>query len=245
MFSPRIYVSIVVLTWAFLAPATLPASVVNVYPGDPNWWAFQTGSSSVEITGTNPRSGNGSLEFFGGTTGYSNFLRDLSYLDETWGDLNALSLDWYVDSVSGYAGHPNPALELHWTEGYFYVSWAGGTGVTDTWQTTDWKSLLSLDTGIPGTTPPGSMGEIPSTATLVSLHLRSATNNPLDNPGPTWHAFVDNVTLGLTGQSVTFNFEESAVPEPGSVLLFASGLGLAALVRRVSGGLAHPGSRWR
>jgi hypothetical protein len=233
---PRTFVRFIVVTSALFAPAALFGSVVTVLPGDPHWFPFESPDSTVAITGAMPWDGNGSLEFLGATTGYSNDVGNLSYLGETWGNVEAVSIDWYVDPVSGYPLPPNPAFQLQWGDGYFcYVSWKlGASSGTGAWEISGWTSALNLDSSpanLPSTPSPFLLADIPSDAEVAGLHLRTPTNNP-GGTEPAWHAFVDDVGIEFANQTVIFNFEESSVPEPGSLLLLLSGLALAAWQRK-------------
>ena len=78
MSSPRTSVGPRVVTPGLFPLRALFGSVVTGYPDDPDRISFETGNSSVAIAGTMPRSANGPPEFADGTTGYSNFIRDLS-----------------------------------------------------------------------------------------------------------------------------------------------------------------------
>lgn len=85
----------------------------QIYPGDPRWaldlnvYPSTINFATAAITGTNPRSGNGSLEL--GTTGS---LFDWAFFkrvsDSPWGlltEVSCLSFDWWRDSYT----LPNPA----------------------------------------------------------------------------------------------------------------------------------------
>jgi len=99
---------------AFATPASCgPRNTPDlVYPGDPRWlldknvYPANTNFANAAITGTNPRSGNGSLELT--TTGS---LFDWAFFKraaEPWGLLsavNCLTFDWWRDSYT----LPNPA----------------------------------------------------------------------------------------------------------------------------------------
>jgi hypothetical protein len=112
-----------VILLGIAAPRTLLANGVNqgcsprdtpnlIYPGDPRWlldknvYPSAANLATAAITGTNPRSGNGSLEL---TTSGSLF--DWAFFKraaEPWGllaELNCLSFDWWRDSYT----LPNPA----------------------------------------------------------------------------------------------------------------------------------------
>jgi hypothetical protein len=49
-------------TSAVALPTLLSGQTSPVYPGDPNWFSQTVGGATAQITGTQPRSGNGSLQ---------------------------------------------------------------------------------------------------------------------------------------------------------------------------------------
>ena len=71
---------------------------VYPWPGDPSWTPWTVSNGTAEITGANPRYGNGSL-----AVGTSSDLFDWGFYihtsgDESWGklgDISALSFEWY------------------------------------------------------------------------------------------------------------------------------------------------------
>ena len=117
-----------------------------------------------------------------------------------------------------------------------------GSPVLNAWQTWDaldggwWNNAGDCN---PGSGPNG----VCSLATLEALYP-NATIEPLADglgglalrvgyasPTDEFNGYVDNVTVGVAGQSVTYNFEP--VPEPASLGLFGLGLlGLRAVRRR-------------
>lgn len=92
-----------------------------VYPGDPNsgWTPSLMGSGAISITGTNPRSGNGSLE--ASTTGS---LFDWSFFrmaeeHGAWGlldDINCVSFEWWRDAPG--IGAPTDATWINQTPAF-------------------------------------------------------------------------------------------------------------------------------
>lgn len=84
---------------ALAAPQALAGQTkVYPWPGDPSWSPWTLGAGSAQITGVNPRYGNGSLALSttGGLVDWG-FYVHLSG-DNPWGklgDLSALSFEWY------------------------------------------------------------------------------------------------------------------------------------------------------
>lgn len=96
-----------------------------IYPGDPRWakdfnvYPDAVNNGTVDITGTNPRSGNGSLEL---TTSGSLF--DWAFFQRlaeggSWGLLsaiNCLSFEWYRAGYVLPPGAPDPLTAETWQE---------------------------------------------------------------------------------------------------------------------------------
>src|ERR1044071_2416305 len=80
------------LVAAAVLPSPLAAQTTPVYPGDPNWFADVLQNASAQITGTQPRSGNGSLQLH--TTGD---LQDWAYFENTAGNPNTASFGLLSD----------------------------------------------------------------------------------------------------------------------------------------------------
>ena len=90
MFLLRGCISLSLLALALLAPPTLFGGVVVVHPGDPGWnsWGPNSDLLFVGITGANPRSGNGSLEYI---VGVDCCAMHLDRVVERQGNLESLS----------------------------------------------------------------------------------------------------------------------------------------------------------
>jgi hypothetical protein len=212
-----------VFSLAFLVPGGASADTIIVYPGDPGWTFATDGDSRAAITTANPRSGNGSLEYFAGTSGWAipylnrdNVARDpATWL---WGNLDTLTLDWYLDPVNAWSPIPDVTLEIAYPGHWFFVMTDRTIGVTGAWQTTNYLPLLKVQDNIG--TPPASLAEIPWDAGVFGVQLRGI---------PAWHAFADNLTVGFSGDTDTFNFE---TPEPASLLLLGTGLVCLAAWRK-------------
>src|SRR5262249_40598428 len=88
-------------TWEF---GCAPPPVIDefiVFPGDPIWGSFIPAAGGFAgVTASNPKSGTGSLELTKPTGSGSAFIKfDASPLG-TFGDLMAVSFDWYTDPNS-------------------------------------------------------------------------------------------------------------------------------------------------
>ncbi|SLN35524.1 PEP-CTERM sorting domain-containing protein [Oceanibacterium hippocampi] len=243
---------------AIVTPAdTSPTAVDPFVWGDAN---VRPGGS-VAITNSQPRSGNGSLEFAtsgsGAKADFEIFWNDPT---RTLGNLSAASFDWYRDSSSTAPQHLTPTFRLYfqtasgetglliWEDVYN----GGSTAVpapTDTWVSEDitddnfWMRAFGPGRTIEqfgvtladwegGATFPNPSGQSP---VLGADTLITGMNVGV---GSGWAGdflgYVDNVSLTF-GQDDTIlaNFETAAVPEPASLALFVVGLlGLGATARR-------------
>jgi len=126
---------------------------------------------------------------------------------DTWQTWNALAGGWYDDD-----GKCNPGTsEAPSKQGVCSLE--------------DLVSLLGVasinDITIDGTIAPDGDG----------LSLRVGGSEPADD----YDAYVDNVTLGVSGTDTTYDFEpvvSASTPEPGTIALCGTGLLLLAAARR-------------
>jgi hypothetical protein len=202
-------------------PAGRPTAQVVVYPDTTDWFAWTPNDSSVAITAANPRSGRGSLELtkaYGNGSAFINESRTFG----TLGSLSSFALDWFVDSSSTSSLPPDVALRVYpyGDPRSFFLVWNGcsatacGTYPTGAWQRKDLVRSLSIQQA-GSNPPPARLSDVPADAPIVGIHVRASYSF-----GTPWQGFVDNLTLGFTGQRPTnFNFE---VPDPGLVLKTAS-----------------------
>lgn len=265
-----------------------------IFPGDPRWavdknvYPVESNLATIAITGTNPRSGNGSLEL---TTSGSlfdwAFFKRVADGDEAWGllsQVDCLTFDWWRN---GYT-LPNPAPEAltaeTWQEqtpvlrllvrdqkdGQTVVShlvwerWYNTRDVLDPTENDQWHfenltgqqlwrhfdgGLTYTNAGCVNTGFDGSdaLQTYDLTGWVQNCYSSSAeVFGIMIGVGSQWpgdyHAFLDNVQLGFGGDeglTVEDNFELPAAvaPEPGTLVLVASGLlalALAGYARRRS-----------
>lgn len=223
------------------------------------WCAANVRSDGVVgITGTNPRNGNGSLEF-SGPAGKS-YKADFQYLLSTpfaLSTLTSMSYDWFRDAASSNPATQAPALRLLVSSG---AGWGGYliyepayNGVPSapegSWQT----AAIGAGTNLWLVGAPGGILEefsIPlstwqsPTGYSVFNHVWNGDLSVVGfevGVGSGWAGeflgMVDNVSYQTSAmnEARTFNFEvaRTTVPEPTSVVLLGVGMfGLAMTVRR-------------
>jgi YVTN family beta-propeller protein/VCBS repeat-containing protein len=205
----------------------------RVLPGDSGWFPFQPDGASAIITGTQPRSGAGSLELVKALGSSAAMTRAPFFLTNrqpgapafgTVGDLTAVSFDWLIDPASSAALPPELALRVYdfGDPRSFFLHWDTCSPVTScdshptgTWQSTSLIGRLSIQAA-DGNVPPGSLNDIDPFARITDVHVRSSFAF-----GEPWRGFVDNVTIGFGGHDpIVYNFEIDNTPpvaQDGSV----------------------------
>jgi cytoskeletal protein CcmA (bactofilin family) len=148
---------IAILAGLILALAMSASATQIITPGDLNGWAPANvrADATVAITGTQPRSGLGSLEFSSNSI-TSPFNQDKADFQKLWdptvftartlADLTKLEFEWYRDGSSTVASHFAPVFRLYvlnpTTGKYALLIWErvyndAGAAPTDAWTTED------------------------------------------------------------------------------------------------------------
>lgn len=252
-------------TWTIVLVLALILSSMTAFgdvitPSSLGGWApvNVTGGGSVAISGTQPQSGSGSLEFNGtGSSSKADF--QLTLTPFLLSNLSNFSIDIYRDSSSTVANHLAPAVRLlvdngQATDRYSYLVWEPVYNGVSTVPTNTWTTYNLMDDNVWQrafkTTPPNRTIEIYDRDLSEWLATGTVTDgggNVSNEVGPNamvlavqigygsgWTGegkmFADNLTVGNT----TYNFEsDSNVPEPMSFVLMGAGLiGIAVLRRR-------------
>lgn len=238
---------------AVSAMASVQAAEIKVTPDSALWTTplIETrNGATATITGTMPRSGNGSLEMAGERTrtvmgSLYNTGTNLGLFDQ----LTSLTFDWAIASSSIATLHPDytPALrvtvidngvrsELIW-EGVYNGTY--GNTQRDTWYTSGTNDLFYRFSG-GVTNQNGSQLNLNLQGWKDSMYFSDAAYiggfsvGVGGSAGNGYRGFADNVTIDLAGVSNTYNFELQAadVPEPGSLALLGLGMLGAAVARR-------------
>jgi hypothetical protein len=244
------------LTVLAASALTVSAAVVTVLPGDPSWAnpaGENGGGGSSAITGTAPRSGNGSVELFGDRTrfvGLGNFYSSASNLG-LLSSVTGFTFDWMVapgsaGSGPGAAASYSPALRLHIWDGaqrselIWENAYNGNTAaVQGTWYTSGssdnfWRFQTGLGDSL---IYDRSIGDWSALGYSPNAYIAGISVGVGSSAGAGYHAFADNVTLAFGGNSTTYNFEVAvaSVPDGGATLGLLAGVlaGLGLLRRRV------------
>ncbi len=206
-------------------------------------------ADSSAITGSAPRSGNGSLELTGDRTrffGLGNPYDSTSNLG-LLSDLTDFRFDWSVAVGSSQGTTPNysPALRLHIWDGaqrselIWENAYNGPTTVVQgMWYSTGTDDNFSQYVAGVGDSLiyNRSISDWSSLGYSANAYIAGVSIGVGSSAGSTYHAFADDLVLSFGVNSTTYNFEASAasVPDGGAtLLLFGSALaGFAALRRK-------------
>lgn len=251
-----IRVAAVMLASVVVANVPLAAQTVVTGSDPQGWGAYTYGTSTPEPYGAfssaYPYLGNGSAEIR---------LYDQGVTEVLWwmdlpttaplADLNQLSFDWYVSSVSTTPAWTTPAFGMYLTfgGGGGYIIWEGAYNGTSPAAPQDvWVSSNIIDDNFwwngPGT---GACANAASYHTLAWFNTECFGGDAQVSAlapflgygyaGTEFSGAFDNVAYAFdNGPSGHFNFEadaSSTVPEPATMTLLATGLmGMAAARRR-------------
>lgn len=229
-----------------LGAAAVPALAQTVVVTDANlaatgWVAANVrGTATGAITDTQPRSGNGSVEFAtAGSTDKYDFTNYWGFqADRTLGNLTALGYEWRRDSSSTTTLPVHPAMRLYYdADGdatttadrgllIYEAVYNGANPIpTDSWQQ---ANLLGANLWMRQYSPSQTIELYDKTladwqAAIYTdgggrqsdlLGSATAVLGIEFGVGSGWNgttlSFVDNVTVGFGGQSTTYNFETAA-----------------------------------
>ncbi len=243
---------------ALLGVSALTASAVTVtvLPGDSAWanppGENGNGTGSSAITGTAPRSGNGSLELFGDRTrfiGLGNPYSSTSNLG-LLSSLTNFTFDWMVavgsaGTGAGAAASYSPALRLHIWDGtqrselIWENAYNGNTSaVQGTWYSTGFGDNYYRWQAAPVGASSGETAGLglmdwfapinPSLGTGYSAnaYISAVSIGVGSSAGAGYHAFADNLTLSFgANNTTTYNFEATggSVPDGGTTLVLLGG----------------------
>lgn len=245
---------------ALLGASVLTASAitVTVLPGDSSWVNPPTentgaGGGSSAITGTAPRSGNGSLELFGDRTrfiGLGNPFSSASNLG-LLSSLTDFKFDWMVAVGSagtgpGSASSYSPALRLHIWDGTqrSELIWenaynGSAPAIQGTWYSTEsddnfWRYQTGLGDSLIYNR---SLTQWSTLGYSANAYISAVSIGVGSSAGAGYHAYADNLTLSFGANATTYNFEAASVPDGGTtlVLLGSALTGLGALRRKFRG----------
>jgi hypothetical protein len=193
------------------------AAVITIFPDNPHL------SGLAEITTTEPRAGNASVDLSTGPYLVYEYALSSGLSFGTWGDLTGLLYEGFVTGSN--LQRPGFALRLNYfgESDTFFVTATDATQAADTWITHnvfgDW--VLQTADGLPFLPP--SIDAIPADTPITGIHFRDAAF-----AGTPYLGFADNASLRFgTTALTTYNFETvQAIPEPTSIFLIGTGMAL-------------------
>lgn len=202
-----------------LPPGNILVQTQTVTEDNPCWNPYlPVAGVSAQFSATNPRAGTGSLELAKGVGQNSAMIFETRTPGlGTFGTLQDLHLDYFIDPASSQAWPPEVALRIYdyGNPQSFFISFNGCTPAgCPSYPTGSWQTLSNLVgqltiQGADGNPPPYTdVSQIPLDAPITGLHIRSNYAS-----GGAWHGWVDNVVLGFTNRTaVQFNFEQPPAP---------------------------------
>lgn len=247
---------VVVLTPGGARAGVVVVTDVSGLPSSTSWGTLpgeDTGGGSGVVSGTAPRSGDGSIELRGDRSRvqigiqYAPFTTNLGPLSSVTG----LTFDWRIagDSTNPYNVDYTPALRLLVQDGNqrSELIWEGayngtyGNTARDTWYSTTVGDNFYQNVAGAGVTLENGSQVNKTLAAWISQNYSSQAYVAGISVGvgsgasANYHAFADDVTLDTTSGSTTYNFEVSAagaVPEPASGAMMLIGCGITAAAAR-------------
>lgn len=227
-----------------------------------DWYYNNVRASGVAgISTAYPRNGNGSA----GLSGPANAKADVEFLPSAvnvlgnfhsgaslgaFADLSSMSYDWYRNSTSTAAGHLHPVMRvlldmdgnlLSNDRVYLIFERAYNVGMgnvpTDQWvsETLGGSTKLWGSGSLMGDGYDTTLAQWQADARLTHAANIGFSAGIGSGWGGTFEGAVDNIGWTIGGNSASYNFEVSPVPEPSSYVLALFGFGvIAGFARRRS-----------